>query len=146
MQLKARCGRPRTHITAKKRSKHRSSCSQYNTKTYLRQVKSYMAELPERTTNTKLSIWSMQKKTLRSLEPFGTMCFGLTKTKLFGHHHAWIKKGEAFVEKNTLLTVKHGGGSIMFWGCVAAGGTGNIVSGRKNGFHQMSRDSRCSMF
>ena len=35
--------------------------------------------------------------------------------------------GEVFVEKNTLLTVKHGGGSIMLWGCVAAGGTGNIV-------------------
>ena len=36
-------------------------------------------------------------------------------------------KGEAFVEKNTLPTVKHGGGSMMLWGCVEAGGTGNIV-------------------
>ena len=35
--------------------------------------------------------------------------------------------GEAFVGNNTLPTVKNGGGSIMLWGCVAAGGTGNLV-------------------
>ena len=33
--------------------------------------------------NTKWSIWSMQKKTLRSLKPFGTMWFGLTQSKLY---------------------------------------------------------------
>ena len=37
----------------------------------------------------------------------------------------WRKK--TFVEKNTLPTKKHGGGSIVLWGCVATGGTGNIV-------------------
>ena len=53
------------------------------------------------------------------------MCFGLPKLtkKAFLER----KKGEAFVEKNTLLTLKHGGGSIIPWGCVTAGGTGNIV-------------------
>ena len=48
----------------------------------------------------------------------------------FGHHqrwYVWRKKDAAFVKKNTFPTVKHGGASIMFWGCVAAGGTGNIV-------------------
>lgn len=53
-----------------------------------------------------------------------------TKIELFGHNqrrYVWRKKGEAFQEKNTLPTVKHGGGSIMLWGCVAASGTGNIV-------------------
>ncbi|KAI4898645.1 hypothetical protein NFI96_026004, partial [Prochilodus magdalenae] len=34
------------------------------------------------------------------------------------------KKNEAFKEKNTVPTVKHGGGSPMFWGCFAASGTG----------------------
>lgn len=52
------------------------------------------------------------------------------KIELFGHNqrrYVWRRNGEAFVEKNTLPTVKHGGGSMMLWGCVAAGGTGNIV-------------------
>ena len=56
--------------------------------------------------NTKLSVWSMQKTTLRSLKPFGTMYFGLTKVH-FGHYqrrYVLRKKGEAFVEKTTLPT------------------------------------------
>ena len=52
-------------------------------------------------------------KALRCLKPFGT--------------NVWRKKGEAFLEKNTLPNVKHGGGSIIICVCVAAGGTGNIV-------------------
>ena len=53
-----------------------------------------------------------------------------TKIELVGHpqrRYVWRKKGEAFVEKNTLPTVKHGGGSIMVWGCVEARGAENIV-------------------
>ena len=69
----------------------------------------------------------MQKKTLRSLKPFGPMCFGLTQPKCYYLSTNKEGKGEAFVEKNTLRTVKHGGGSIMVWDCVTAGGTGNIV-------------------
>ena len=38
----------------------------------------------------------------------------------------WRKKGEVFLE-NILPNFKHGGGSIMLWGCVAAGGTGDFV-------------------
>lgn len=40
-----------------------------------------------------------------------------TKIKPFDHRGTacvWRKKGEATNPKNTVLTVKHGGGSIMF--------------------------------
>lgn len=84
--------------------------------------------------NQKLRVWSTQKKTFRSLNPFGNTFFGLAKPKcsLFvtnqrNWRYVWRKKGKAFIEKNTFPNVKHGGGSIMLWGCVAAGGTGNIV-------------------
>ena len=36
-------------------------------------------------------------------------------------------KSKAFNPKNTLPTVKFGGGSIMLWGCFSATGAGNLV-------------------
>uniref|UniRef100_A0A8C5PAN1 Tc1-like transposase DDE domain-containing protein n=1 Tax=Leptobrachium leishanense TaxID=445787 RepID=A0A8C5PAN1_9ANUR len=46
---------------------------------------------------------------------------------------AWLKN-KAYEEKNTLPTVKHGGGSIMLWGCFASAGTGKLqrVQGTMN--------------
>uniref|UniRef100_A0A8C4XBU7 Transposase n=1 Tax=Erpetoichthys calabaricus TaxID=27687 RepID=A0A8C4XBU7_ERPCA len=46
-----------------------------------------------------------------------------TKIELFGvnaRRHVWRKPG-------TIPTVKHGGGSIMLWGCFSAAGTGRLV-------------------
>ncbi|KAA8590572.1 hypothetical protein FQN60_014506, partial [Etheostoma spectabile] len=36
-------------------------------------------------------------------------------------------KKPAYSEQNTIPTMKHGGGSLMFWGCVSSKGTGNLV-------------------
>ncbi|KAI4883239.1 hypothetical protein NFI96_003468, partial [Prochilodus magdalenae] len=54
-----------------------------------------------------------------------------TKIELFGHNDVctiWRKKGEAFNPKNTIPTVKHGGGNLMFWGCFSANGPGNLIA------------------
>uniref|UniRef100_A0A8C5PSG2 Transposase n=1 Tax=Leptobrachium leishanense TaxID=445787 RepID=A0A8C5PSG2_9ANUR len=42
-------------------------------------------------------------------------------------HYVWRKKGTAHQHQNLTPTVKHGGGSIMVWGCFAASGPGRIV-------------------
>lgn len=39
----------------------------------------------------------------------------------------WRNKNEAFSDKNVVKTIKHGGGSVMVWGCMAASGVGNLV-------------------
>uniref|UniRef100_A0A8C5MZ74 Transposase Tc1-like domain-containing protein n=1 Tax=Leptobrachium leishanense TaxID=445787 RepID=A0A8C5MZ74_9ANUR len=60
-----------------------------------------------------------------------------TKLELFGpmdQGYVWRRKNKAYEEKNTLPTVKHGGGSIMLWGCFASAGTGKLqrVQGTMN--------------
>ncbi|KAI3372165.1 hypothetical protein L3Q82_007018 [Scortum barcoo] len=53
-----------------------------------------------------------------------------TKIELFGvnaRRHVWRKPGTAHHQANTIPTVKHGGGSIMLWGCFSAAGTGRLV-------------------
>uniref|UniRef100_A0A9J7Z754 Transposase Tc1-like domain-containing protein n=1 Tax=Cyprinus carpio carpio TaxID=630221 RepID=A0A9J7Z754_CYPCA len=54
-----------------------------------------------------------------------------TKIELFGVNskwYVWRKPGTAHHLSNTVPTVKHGGGSIMLWGCFSAAGTGRLVA------------------
>ncbi len=49
-----------------------------------------------------------------------------SKVNLFGSdgvQHVWWRPGEEYQENCALPTVKHGGGSIMVWGCMSAAGT-----------------------
>ena len=60
-----------------------------------------------------------------------------TKMELFGlnsHRKVW-RKGEAYKPKNTIPTVKHGGGNIMIWRCFSSRGTGrlHVIEGRMDG-------------
>jgi len=53
-----------------------------------------------------------------------------TKVELFGRcvsRYIWHKTNAAFQKKNIIPTVKHGGGSVMVWGCFAASGPGRLA-------------------
>ena len=61
-----------------------------------------------------------------------------TKIGLFGIKstpRVWSKRNAEYNPKNTIPTVKHGGGNLMLWGCFSAKGTGRLqrIEGRMNG-------------
>ncbi len=52
-----------------------------------------------------------------------------TKINFFvsdGVKRVWRQPGEEYKDKCVLPTVKHGGGSVMVWGCMSAAGTGEL--------------------
>ncbi|KAL0187979.1 hypothetical protein M9458_015078 [Cirrhinus mrigala] len=54
-----------------------------------------------------------------------------TKIELFGINstsRVWRRRNAVYDSKNTIPTVKHGGGNIMLWGCLSAKGTGQLHS------------------
>lgn len=53
-----------------------------------------------------------------------------SKFNLFGcdgKQKIWRKKNQELLDKNLVPTVKHGGGSVMVWGCMSAAGVGKLV-------------------
>lgn len=53
-----------------------------------------------------------------------------SKFDVFGsdrRHMVWRKPNIALHPNNTVPTVKHGGGEVMVWGCMAASGVGNLA-------------------
>ncbi|KAI3352038.1 hypothetical protein L3Q82_020855 [Scortum barcoo] len=53
-----------------------------------------------------------------------------TKIELFGKNstcRVWRRKNAELHPKNTIPTVKHGGGNIMLWGCFSAKGPGRLI-------------------
>ncbi|KAK3522444.1 hypothetical protein QTP86_011011 [Hemibagrus guttatus] len=77
---------------------------------YLESAKSHLKD--SQTMRNKI-LWSDETK----IELFG----------LNGKRHVWRKPGTAHHLPNTIPTVKHGGGSIMLWGCISATGTRRLV-------------------
>ena len=52
-----------------------------------------------------------------------------TKVNLFGSdgvQNVWRRAGEEYADKNVVPTVKHGGGSLMVWGCMSSQGVGDL--------------------
>lgn len=53
-----------------------------------------------------------------------------SKFEVFGQKKpvkVWRTKNNEYADQNLITTVKHGGGSVMVWGCMAASGVGNLV-------------------
>uniref|UniRef100_A0A8C6P1G5 Transposase Tc1-like domain-containing protein n=1 Tax=Nothobranchius furzeri TaxID=105023 RepID=A0A8C6P1G5_NOTFU len=79
------------------------------------------------------------KKHLNDCQDFweNTLWTDETKVELFGRQmsrNIWRRSNTAFQTKNIIPTVKHGGGSVMVWGCFAASGTGRlaVINGTMN--------------
>ncbi len=86
---------------------------------------------------TQRLVSHLPKNILIIPKTFGQIFCGDKKNWLFGRcvsRYIWRKTNTAFHKKNIIPTVKHGGGSVMVWGCFAASGPGHlaIIDGTMN--------------
>ncbi len=64
--------------------------------------------------------------------------FGINSTR-----HVWRRRNAAYDPKNTIPTIKHGGGNIMLWGCFSAKGTGQLHRIKGTMDRAMYRQGQC---
>lgn len=81
--------------------------------------------------NKKLRLEFAKKHIDKDMEFWKSVIFtDESKFNLFGNDcggKVWRRKNEAMQAKNLMPTVKHGGGSVMVWGAMAASGVGSLV-------------------
>lgn len=81
--------------------------------------------------NRKLRLEFANKHRDKGLEFWKLVLFtDESKYNVFGYDgkaKVWRKPNTALQPKNIVSTVKHGGGSVMVWGAIAASGVGNLV-------------------
>lgn len=80
--------------------------------------------------------WSKDRKDWTS-QQWGQVLFSDESTfELIPGRRVFVRrrKGEKYHHECVVSTVKHGGGKVMVWGCMAAGGVGTlkVVDGRLN--------------
>ncbi len=93
----------------------------------------FMAEWPDGSLSSVNARMQFAKKHLKDSKMVTNKILWSDETEieLFGlnsKRYVWRKPGTAHHLSNTVPTVKHGGGSIMLWGCFSAAGTGRLVA------------------
>ncbi len=93
-----------------------------------------LAAIHAHATTTMLHWWGSMLRIMSSSLPSqfwnNILWTDETKINLYqsdGKRRVWRRKGAAHDPKHTTSSVKHGGGSVMAWACMAASGTGSLV-------------------
>uniref|UniRef100_A0AAY5KGZ5 Tc1-like transposase DDE domain-containing protein n=2 Tax=Esox lucius TaxID=8010 RepID=A0AAY5KGZ5_ESOLU len=92
----------------------------------------------KRTISNTLCRHGLKSCFARKVPLLKVMCSVEIKIELFGLNstrRVWRKKKDEYNPKNTIPTMKHGGGNILLWGCFSAKGTGRLhrIEGRMDG-------------